>query len=152
MALIPLVGNVNQNATENKILKTLFPNRIHVHRLIDYIRVCISYQKRRRGKKSIRMEEVHTGDTFPRAFCFLGSDSRRLQWDSSSTVCTRTGLPQNELKCASTFSSHKLRTNFWILWKIFVFLKMSGEKQIWVALHNSLMKPWRIQLIYRLQN
>ena len=152
MALITLLGNVNQNVAENKILKTLFPNRIHVNRLIDYISVCVSYQKRRRGKKSGRMEEVHTGDTFPRAFCFLGSDSRCLQRDSSSTVSTRTGLPQNELKCASTFGSHKLRTNFWTLWKIFVFLKMSGEKQIWVAFHNSLMKPWRIQLIYRLQN
>ena len=86
-----------------KILKTLFPNRIHVNRLIDYISVCVSYQKRRRGKKSGRMEEVHTGDTLPRAFCFLGSDSRLLQRDSSSTVSTRTGLPQNELKCASTF-------------------------------------------------
>ena len=41
----PLLGNVNQNTTENKILKTLFPNRIHVNRLIDYISVCVSYQK-----------------------------------------------------------------------------------------------------------
>ena len=57
-------------------------------------------------------EEIHTGDTLPRAFRFLGSDSRRLQRDSSSTVSTRTGLPQNELKCASTFGSHKPRTNF----------------------------------------
>ena len=55
-------------------------------------------------------EEVHTGDTFSRAFHFLGSDSRRLQQDSSSTVSTRTGLPQNELKCAS--GSYKSRANF----------------------------------------
>ena len=112
MALIPLLGNVNQNIAENKNLKTLFPNRIHVNRLIDYISVCVSYQKRRRGKKSGRMEEVHTGDTLPRAFRFLGSDSRRLQRDSSSMVSTRTGLSQNKLKCASTFGSHKSRMNF----------------------------------------
>ena len=125
MALIPLLGNVNQNAAENKILKTLFPNRIHVNRLIDYISVCISYQKRRRGKKSGRMEEVHTGDTFPRAFRFLGSDSRRLQWDSSSTVSTRTGLPQNELKCASTLCSHKRILNSS---RIFVFSQDAKRK------------------------
>ena len=112
MALITLLGNVNQNAAENKNLKTLFPNRIHINRLIDYISVCKSYQERRRGKKYERMEEVHTGDTFPRAFCFLESDSRRLQRDSSSTVSTRTGLPQNELKCASTFWFSQIKNEF----------------------------------------
>ena len=134
MALIPLLGNVNQNAEENKILKTLFPNRIQVNRLIDYIRVCESYQKRRRGKKSGRMEEVHTGDTFPRAFCFLESDSRRLQRDSSSTVSTRTGLPQNELKCASTFGSHKTRTNFELSRRLSFFSRCQEKNEFgWLS-------------------
>ena len=149
MALIPLLGNVNQNAAENKNFKTLFPNRIHVNRLIDYISVCESYQKRRRAKKSGRMEEVHTGDTFPRAFRFLGSDWRRLQRDSSSMVSTRTGLPQNELKCASTLCSHKRILNSS---RIFVFSQDAMRKTNLGGSQNYLMKPWRIQLIYRLQN
>ena len=113
MALIPLLGNVNQNAAKNKNLKTLFPNRIHVNRLIDYISVCVSYHRCRKTIKSLEgQEEVHTGDTLPRAFRFLGSDSRRLQRDSSSTVSTRTGFPQNELRVLALLILTKPRTNF----------------------------------------
>ena len=150
MALIPLLGNVNQNAAEIKILKTLFPNLIHVNRLIDYISVCVSYHRCRKTIKSLEgQEEVHTGDTLPRAFCFLGSDSRRLQRDSSSTVSTRTSLPQNELKCASTLCSHKRILNSS---RIFVFSQDAKRKTNLGGSQNYLMKPWRIQLIYRLQN
>ena len=73
MEPICLLGNVNQNAAEIKILKTLFPNRIHVNRLIDYISVCVSYHRCRKTIKSLEgQEEVHSGDTLPRAFRFFG--------------------------------------------------------------------------------
>ena len=58
---------------------------------------------------------------------------------------------QNELKCASTF----VLTNQEQIFELsgsFCFSKDAKRKTNLGGSQNSLQKPWRIQLIYRLQN